>query len=310
VNGDYVFWLFGLRKIDDYLIDLLRADNSHWLKRMIGFGKIKVEPTGFIGTKRNADLLVTVLNDPYKGKQKVAVEVENDRKVDVDAILRKIKKDQPCPTIAIIPKEHEKDAWRFQESLITVWFWRVRCKWKCGRCNNVFTTTSSLTPDKCVNCNKGGRFRFEGVEQNDTPFVEASNNPSMPWEEIQSQLESLKPHARTINYVKRRITRVYTDLVWRMGPPKNWEERIRRKDSNWNDYYNKIWHTKENALHNLETLLDRYYGPVDELGLIDDIVEMVAILEDSIRQRRGTTEDETPEGNRCKDSYKTTLFIL
>jgi len=283
VNGDYISWSFGLRKIDDYLIDLLRDDNSRWLKRMIKFGKIKVEPIAFIGTRRNVDLLVTILNLPYKGKQKVAVEVENDREFDVDAILRKIKKDQPCPTIAIIPKEHEKDALRFQESLITVWFWTVQCKWECERCNNLFTTTSSLTPSKCPNCNRGGRFHFRDVEENDIPFVEANNNPSMPWGEIQSQLESLRPHARTINYVKRRITSVYTDLIWRMGPPKNWEERIRGKDSNWNDYYNKIWNTKENALHDLETLLDRYYDLVGALDLIDDIVGMVAILEHRTR---------------------------
>lgn len=283
VNGDHVVWLFGLRKIDDYLIDLLRANNSHWLKRMIGFGKIKVEPTGFIGTKRNADLLVTILNPPYSGKQKVAVEVENDRKFDVDAILCKIKKDQPCPTIAIIPKEHEKDAWRFQESLITVWFWKVQCKWKCEQCDSVFTTTSSLTPNKCSNCNRGGRLHFEGVNQNDTPFAEANSNPSMPWGEIQSQLESLKPHVRTINYVKRRITSVYTDLIWGMGPPKNWEERIRSKDSNWNDYYSKIWNTKENALHNLETLVARYYDPLSASELIDDAVAMVELLENRTR---------------------------
>jgi len=87
-----------LRKIDDYLMDFLRDNNWGLLKKMIGFGKIKVEPSAFIGNKRNVDLLVTILNYHGNKTQKVAVEIENDRGFDVDAVLRKIKKDQPCPT--------------------------------------------------------------------------------------------------------------------------------------------------------------------------------------------------------------------
>ena len=183
------FW-FQLRKIDDYLMELLRANNYDLLKEMIGFGKIEVEPRGFIGTKRNADFLVTIWNHPYKGAQKVAVEIENDRGFDVDAVLRKIKKDQPCPTIAIIPKENEGDAWQFQENLIKVWLWKVECKWKCRLCKNVFTTTSSIPPNKCPikSCRKGGNIVFEDVEHNGKPFVEAENNPSEPWGEIQEKL--------------------------------------------------------------------------------------------------------------------------
>lgn len=177
-----------MRKIDDYLIDLLRANNYDWLKKMIGFGKLKVEPSAFIGSKRNVDLLVMILNYPNKRKQKVAVEVENDREFDADAVLRKIKKDQPCPTIAIIPIENKKDAWRFQENLIKVWLWRVKCKWKCHQCNSVFRTTSSITPNKCEICKKGGKFVFEDIEHDGKPFVEADNNPPMNWAEIQAKL--------------------------------------------------------------------------------------------------------------------------
>lgn len=179
-----------MRKIDDYLMDLLRANNFHWLKKMIGFGKLEVEASAFIGTKRNSDLLVTILNYPQKTRQKVAVEIENDRAFDVDAVLRKIKKDQPCPTIVIIPREHEKSAWRFQESLITVWFWDVRCRWKCShlKCNRVFRTTSSKQPDKCPFCGKGGCIEFEDIEHNGKPFLKASNNPAMSWSEIQEKL--------------------------------------------------------------------------------------------------------------------------
>ena len=180
-----------MRKIDDYLIELLHADDNAWLKKIIKFGKIKIEPTGFIGKRRNADILVTILNYPGNKTQKVAIEVENDRGFDVDAVLQKIKKDQPCPTIAIIPKEHEKDAWRFQASLIIVWFWGVKCRWKCESCNTVFTATSSITPNKCKGqgCNKGSIFlHFDGIEHNGELFVEAHNNPSMTYEEIQDKL--------------------------------------------------------------------------------------------------------------------------
>lgn len=93
----------------------------------------------------------------------------------------------------------------------------------------------------------------------------------------------LQKREHSINYVKRRITSVYTDLIWRMQPPKDWQERIAKKGSNWDDYYHKVWNTKENALHTLETLLDRYYDLISAIELTDDILEMVAILDDPIR---------------------------
>ncbi len=181
-----------MRKIDDYLIDLLHANDNAWLKRMIKFGKIKIEPSGYIGTKRNADILATILNPPYNGEQKVAVEVENDREFDVDSVLRKIKKDQPCPTIAIIPMENKNDAWRFQENIIVVWLWSVKCKWKCHKCKQIFTTTSSRTPDSCSSCEQSSKFDWEGIDAGDEPFIEASGNPSLTWREMQ---ESLRPRA-------------------------------------------------------------------------------------------------------------------
>jgi len=179
-----------LRKIDDYLLELLRVNNYDWLKKMICFGNIKVEPRGFIGTKRNADLLVTIYNFPYNGNQKVAIEVENDYKFDVDQILCKIKKDQPCPTLVIIPKENERDAWQFQENEIKVWLWNVKRKWKCGHCNGVFATASKKPPSKCLNeeCGKGGEIVLKDFESDNKPFEEAPNNPSIPWGELQEKL--------------------------------------------------------------------------------------------------------------------------
>jgi len=64
-----------VRKIDDELMNLLHADNNKWLKRIVKFGNIKIEPSAFIGSKRNADILVTILNYHNK-EQKVAIEVE------------------------------------------------------------------------------------------------------------------------------------------------------------------------------------------------------------------------------------------
>ena len=173
-------------------MDFLVANDYEWLKTIIGFGKLKVEPSAFIGEKRNVDLLVKILDYHDNKTQKVGVEIENDREFDADAVLRKIKKDQPCPTIAIIPQEHENDAWRFQESLIKVWFWKVRCKWKCRSCNSIFTTSSSITPNKCgsEDCGRGSNFLvFDGVEHNGKPFIEAENNPSMTFEEIQRSIK-------------------------------------------------------------------------------------------------------------------------
>ncbi len=171
-------------------MELLRANNYQWLKSMIRFGKIKVEPRGFIGTRRNVDLLVTILNYPYRGEQNVAVEVENDYDFDVDKMLQQIKKDQPCPTIAIIPKENERDAWQFQDNTIKVWLWNVKRRWKCGYCNSVFSTTSKSPPNRCSNenCNKGGKIVLDDIEYDDKPFVEAENNPSETWGEIQEKL--------------------------------------------------------------------------------------------------------------------------
>lgn len=172
-------------------MDILRANKYELLKKIVKFGNIKVEPSAFIGDKRNVDLLVTILNYQGNQTQQVAIEVENDRNFDVDAILRKIKKDQPCPTIALIPKENEKDAWRFQDNLIKVWLWRVKCKWKCRSCNTVFATTSTITPKKCEgqNCSKGSNFLdFEGIKHDDKPFVEADSNPSQSFGEIQEKL--------------------------------------------------------------------------------------------------------------------------
>jgi predicted nucleic acid-binding Zn-ribbon protein len=102
--------------------------------------------------------------------------------------LRKIKKDQPYPTIVIIPYGKAKDAWRFQESMINVWYWKAKVGWKCKRCDASFTTASSLMPSKCEKCSMNTQFEYEGVEPNDVEFIEDSNNPAMTFGEMQDEL--------------------------------------------------------------------------------------------------------------------------
>lgn len=85
-------------------------NNNAWIKQIVKFGRIEIEPEADIGSKRTRDLLITILNYLRKGKQKVVIEVENDRKFDAAEILRKIKRDKRYPTIVIIPREFERNA--------------------------------------------------------------------------------------------------------------------------------------------------------------------------------------------------------
>ncbi len=112
--------------IDDDLINALRYNDYTWVKKMVRKGNIHVLPEEEIGSKRCCDLLVDVLNYDARGTQKVLIEVENDREFDASSILRKIKKDQPYPTIVVIPHSKAQDAWRFQESMIKVWYWKAK----------------------------------------------------------------------------------------------------------------------------------------------------------------------------------------
>ncbi|MDH5595267.1 MAG: hypothetical protein OEY40_00935 [Candidatus Bathyarchaeota archaeon] len=100
------------------------------------------------------------------------------------------------------------------------------------------------------------------------------------WRRIDKKL-ALQKTERSINYVKGRITGVYADLIWRMRPPKDWEKRFKRTNSNWDDFYEDIWNVKENALSSLETILDRYHYLIDA-ELTNDVLEMVDLLRDSV----------------------------
>lgn len=171
------------------MIYALYYEKYAWLKRIIGFAKIDVKPEEEIGNRRCCDLLVNIAKyDDNNRAQEVAVEVENDREFDAQSILRKIKKDQPCPTVVIIPHNQSKNAWLFQESMIKVWYWKAKIRWKCRKCNDSFTTDSSIMPSKCEKCQEKGQFDYEGVKPGDVEFVEGSRNSSMTFGEIQDKL--------------------------------------------------------------------------------------------------------------------------
>lgn len=169
-------------KIDDELIDaLIQPDEYNQIgkdapiKGIIGLKIKSYETEAYIGERRVADILLTVIKDSRD--YKVVVEVENDREFDVGETLRKIKKDREYPVVVIIPKEFERFAWQFQKSGIGVAFWTTACKWYCKACEKVTTTsTSSITPLKCTKCGKGSNaLIFKEIDN--TKFENAENNP-------------------------------------------------------------------------------------------------------------------------------------
>lgn len=174
--------------IDNDLATALHYNNNAWLKKIVGFSGICVKPEEEIGNRRCCDLLVGILKYDKNGEQKVAIEIENDRGFDAQTILRKIKKDQPHPTVVIIPQNESNNAWLFQDSMIRVWYWKAKIGWKCRKCNDSFQIASSITPSKCEKCNKAGQFDYEGAKPDDVEFVEDSNNPTVTFGEIQDRL--------------------------------------------------------------------------------------------------------------------------
>ena len=146
--------------------DMVKAPNLDW------------ETEFDIGTNRTADIMVFLLYK-YHSRKQVVVEVENDRKFEVETVLRKIKRQHDYPTIAIIPKEFERHSYQFQKSGIPVWYWTATCKWKCRACDNITTSSSSLTPPRCIHCNKQGFLKW--IEPENIEFTPAEKNPELKW---------------------------------------------------------------------------------------------------------------------------------
>lgn len=172
--------------IDDELINALiprdqrgKIKNDAPIQRITSGEIIAYEMEVNVGKKRTADILVTVQGGSKQ--HRVVIEVENDRKFDVGAILRKIKKERRYPVIVIIPKEFERFAWRFQNSGMHVWFWTATCKWLCRKCNKITKSTSTITPSKSDCCNKDGQktLHLDGIENE--KFEEANGNPTFTY---------------------------------------------------------------------------------------------------------------------------------
>ena len=178
-----------LSKIHTELNNVLHKNHYAWIKTIVKYGNIKVEPEEDISRNRTVDFLITILDYHGEGEQKVAIEVEGDRKFDAEALLRRLKRYRRYPTIVIIPKENEPDAWRFQESDMFAWCWTATCRWRCRKCSEITTSSSSITPPKCKNveCNAGSNsLRWLSPMEN-VDFKQAKNNPSLTYQEIESK---------------------------------------------------------------------------------------------------------------------------
>jgi len=185
-----------LANIDDEIIKALIQPDQYGeigkeapIRGLIGLKIIDYDTEVDVGKKRTVDILLIVRKESKQCK--VAIEVENDRKFDVGEILRKIKRDKLYPTIVIIPKEFDGHAYRFRKSGIPVWYWKATCKWLCRGCNKITTSTSSLTPARCANCNKGGNFFLRWIEAN-VKFEKDEYSPSIPYEEYEIRRETAK----------------------------------------------------------------------------------------------------------------------
>ena len=160
------------------------------LKRLIRLKIIDYDTEVDIDKNRTADVLLVVRR---KSKQhKVVIEVENDRRLDIGEILRKIKRVKLYPTIVIIPQKFKEHSFRFQKSQIPVWYWTATSKWSCRRCNNITISDSSITPNQCNSCSKSGSHVLTWVGVENVKFEEAENNPSINFDEYQKRVEIIE----------------------------------------------------------------------------------------------------------------------
>lgn len=115
--------------------------------------------------------------------------------------------------------------------------------------------------------------------------------------------QRLQRTERSINYVRRRISGVFIDLIWQMHPPKGWQKRLKDKKSNWDDFYKRVWNSKEKALHSLEALYDKYHHLLDA-QLSNDVLEMVETLRGFI----WIVADPSSSGKRGKRDLSSIAF--
>lgn len=185
-----------LTDIDSELInELLQLDKFRSIgkeapiRRVAGVRIIDYDTEVDIDENRTADILliVQVESEQYR----LVVEVENDRKKDINEILRKIQRGKRYPTKLIIPKKFERDAKRFQKKGIPVWYWTGIFKWLCrdSECSKKTTSASSLTPIRCIHCKKQGTLEWDSMEK--VEFTPAENNPEINYKEYQIQVSTV-----------------------------------------------------------------------------------------------------------------------
>ena len=161
--------------------DNLSIGKAASIRKIISAPHLDWETEVDIGKDRTVDILITV-NYRHESPRAIAVEIENDRKLDIEAVLRRIKRQKTYSTVVIIPKEFERHSFQFQKSGIPVWYWTATCRWVCRNCGKTTTSSSSLAPSKCQHCQKQGFLSW--IEPEKIEFMEAEKNPSLKLKEI------------------------------------------------------------------------------------------------------------------------------
>ena len=87
----------------------------------------------------------------------------------------------------------------------------------------------------------------------------------------------LQKSKRSIRYVKGKVAGTLSKLIFQMRPSSNWQDRLRKQDSNWDDYYGRILATRSEALNELEKTLDSHSYLLDA-DLRNDVFDMVSLL--------------------------------
>lgn len=146
------------------------------ITKIVHSNRLDWEPEADIGRNRTTDILITINSKNYSPSE-VAIEIENDREFDVEATLRKIKRQTRYPNVVIIPKEYQRFSYLFQKSGIPVWYWTATCRWICRHCKGITTSSSSLMPSRCQNCEKQGFLSWS--EPENIKFEEADKNPPL-----------------------------------------------------------------------------------------------------------------------------------
>jgi hypothetical protein len=103
-------------------------------------------------------------------------------------------------------------------------------------------------------------------------------NKKIKSREEKSKLKRREP---AISYAIKRVRGTLTDFVLRTNPPRDWQERLEKKESNWNDFYEKVWNVKETTLSSLDNIIDRHSHLIDD-DLQNDVIEMIDSLENYI----------------------------